>query len=139
MIEFAANYGQSLDDPTIRRLYAIGRDDRDPVVRVARSRASSCRRVNDPVTFAAAVAEATSPQDNHIARLLRLDQANDVARDGRHDPSVFRLVAVAVVNVRHRTGLVIGDPVHRVAAKAESSDRGQAGSPEIMWCGALDP
>ena len=34
MIEFAANYGQSLDwtvlgdlDPTIRRLYAIGHDD----------------------------------------------------------------------------------------------------------------
>ena len=42
MIEFAANYGQSLDwivlgdlDPTIRRLYAIGHDDRDPAERVA--------------------------------------------------------------------------------------------------------
>ena len=42
LIEFAANYGQSLDwivlgdlDPTIRRLYAIGHDDRDPAVRVA--------------------------------------------------------------------------------------------------------
>ena len=42
LIEFAANYGQSLDwivlgdlDPTIRRLYAIGHDDRDPLVRVA--------------------------------------------------------------------------------------------------------
>jgi len=35
LIEFAANYGQSLDDPTISRLYAIGHDDRDPAVRVA--------------------------------------------------------------------------------------------------------
>jgi len=41
LIEFAANYGQSLDwivlgdlDPTIRRLYAIGRDD-DPAAMVA--------------------------------------------------------------------------------------------------------
>ena len=40
LIEFAA--GQSLDwivlgdlDPTIRRLYAIGHDNRDPAVRVA--------------------------------------------------------------------------------------------------------
>ena len=42
MIEFAANYGQSLDwivlgdlDPTVRRLYVIGHDDRDPAVMVA--------------------------------------------------------------------------------------------------------
>jgi hypothetical protein len=42
LIEFAANYGQSLDwivlgdlDPTVRRLHAIEHDDRDPAVRVA--------------------------------------------------------------------------------------------------------
>ena len=42
LIEFAANYGQSLDwivlgdlDPTIRRLYAIGHDDDDLAVMVA--------------------------------------------------------------------------------------------------------
>jgi hypothetical protein len=42
LIEFAGNYGQSLDwivlgdlDPTIRRLYAIGHDDDDPAVMVA--------------------------------------------------------------------------------------------------------
>jgi hypothetical protein len=42
LIEFAANYGQSLDwivlgdlDPTIRRLSAIGHDDGDPAVMVA--------------------------------------------------------------------------------------------------------
>jgi hypothetical protein len=50
LIEFAANYGQSLDwivlgdlDPTIRRLYATGHDDDDPVVMVARGRARSSR------------------------------------------------------------------------------------------------
>ena len=42
LIEFAANYGQSLDwivlgdlDPTIRRVYAIGHDDDDPAAMVA--------------------------------------------------------------------------------------------------------
>ena len=42
LIEFAANYGQSLDwivlgdlDPTIRRLSAIGHDDDHPAVMVA--------------------------------------------------------------------------------------------------------
>jgi hypothetical protein len=42
LIEFAANYGQSLDwivlgdlDPTIRRLYAIGHDNDDPAAMVA--------------------------------------------------------------------------------------------------------
>ena len=42
LIEFAGNYGQSLDwivlgdlDPTIRRLSAIGHDDDDPAVMVA--------------------------------------------------------------------------------------------------------
>ena len=42
LIEFAANYGQSLDwillgdlDPTIRRLYAIEHEDDDPAAMVA--------------------------------------------------------------------------------------------------------
>jgi len=42
LIEFAANYGQSLDwivlgdlDPTIRRLYEIGHDDDDSAAMVA--------------------------------------------------------------------------------------------------------
>ena len=42
LIEFAADLGQSLDwivlpdlDPTIRRLCAIGHDDRDPAERLA--------------------------------------------------------------------------------------------------------
>ena len=62
-----------------------------------------------------------------------------MARDGRHDPLVLRRVAVAVVDVGHRTGLVIGDPVHRVAAEAEPGDPGQAGAPQIVRRGALDP
>jgi len=88
---------------------------------------------------AAAAAEATSPQDNHVARLLRLDQANDVARYGRHDPLVFFSIAMSVVDVGHRLGLVIGDAVHRVAAEAEPCDRGQAGTPQIVRRGSLDP
>ena len=78
--------------------------------------ARSCRWVNDLVTFAAAAAEATSPQADHVARSRPLNEAEDVPSDGRHDPSVFPLVAVAVVNVGHRIGLVIRDPVERVAA-----------------------
>jgi hypothetical protein len=42
LIEFAANYGQSLNwivlgdlDPTIRRLYAIEHEDDDPAAMVA--------------------------------------------------------------------------------------------------------
>ena len=61
-----------------------------------------------------------------------------MARDGRHDPPVLLGVAVAVVDVGHRTGPVIGDAVHRVAAEAEPGDRRQAGSPQIVRRGALD-
>ena len=60
-------------------------------------------------------------------------------RHGRHDPLVLVGVAVAVVNVGHRAGLVIGDPVHRVAAEAEPGDPRQAGAPQIVRRGALDP
>jgi hypothetical protein len=60
-------------------------------------------------------------------------------RGGRHDPLVLILVAVAVIDVGHRRRLVIGDPVHRVAAEAESGDPCQAGAPQIMRRDALDP
>ena len=60
-------------------------------------------------------------------------------RHGRHDPLVLLRVAVAVVDVGHRAGPVIGDPVHRVAAEAEPGDPRQAGAPQIVRRGALDP
>ena len=37
-------------------------------------------------------------------------------RHSRHDPPVFIGITVPVVNVRHLTGLVIGEAVHRMAA-----------------------
>ena len=60
-------------------------------------------------------------------------------RHGRHDPLVLVGIAVAVVDVGHRAGAVIGDAVHRVAAEAEPGDPRQAGAPQIVRRGALDP
>ena len=59
-------------------------------------------------------------------------------RHRRHDPLVLVGIAVPVVNVGHRAGPVIGDPVHRVAAEAEPGDPRQAGAPQIVRRGALD-
>ena len=61
-----------------------------------------------------------------------------MVRDGLRDPSVLRFIAVPVVNVRHRTGLVIGDPVHRVAAEAEPGNHRWRSAPQIMWRGGLN-
>jgi len=62
-----------------------------------------------------------------------------VPRHGRHDPPILFGITVAVVDVGHRAGLVIGDPVHRIAAETEPGDARQTGSPEIVRCGAFDP
>ena len=80
-----------------------------------------------------------SPQADHVARRRPLDEADHVPRHRRHDPLVLVGVAVAVVDVGHRAGAVIGDPVHRVAAEAEPGDPCQAGAPQIVRRGALDP
>ena len=45
---------------------------------------------------------------------------------------------MAVVDVSHRSGAVIGDPAHRVAAEAKPGDPRQAGTPQVVRRGALD-
>ena len=80
-----------------------------------------------------------SPQDDDIARLGPLDDAQYVPRDGRHDPLVLIRIAVAVVNVGHHAGAVIGHAVHRVTAEAKPGDPRQAGAPQVVRRDALDP
>jgi len=76
---------------------------------------------------------------DHVARLGPLDDAQDVSRNGRHDALVLIGIAVAVVNVGHRAGAVIGHAVHRVAAEAKPGDPRQAGAPQVVRRDALDP
>ena len=78
------------------------------------------------------------PQADHVARRRPFDEADHVPRHGRHDPLVLVGIAVAIIDVGHLTGPVIGDAVHRVAAEAEPGDPRQAGSPQIVRRGALD-
>jgi hypothetical protein len=47
-------------------------------------------------------------------------------RHRRHDAPILVGVAVAVVHIGHRTGTVIGNPVHGIAAEAEPGDPGEA-------------
>jgi len=79
-----------------------------------------------------------SPQADDVANRGPVDEADYVPRHRRHDPPVLIGVAMAVVNIGDAAGPVIGDPVHRIAAKAEPGDPRQAGSPQIVRCDALD-
>jgi hypothetical protein len=67
-------------------------------------------------------------QADHVAGRSPFNEPGQVPCHGGHDAPVFFTITVAVVDVGHRAGLVIGDPVHRIAAKAEAGDRGQAGA-----------
>ena len=74
-----------------------------------------------------------SSQADHVARRRPFDEVDHVPRHGRHDPLVLIGIAVAVVDVRHLAGLVIGHPVHRIAAEAKSGDPRQATSPQVEF------
>ena len=62
------------------------------------------------------IPDDASPQADHVARRRPFDETDHVPRHRRHDPPVLIGTAVAVVNVGHRAGPVIGHAVHRVAA-----------------------
>ena len=70
------------------------------------------------------------PQADHVARRRPFDETDHVPRHGRHDPLVLVAIAVAVIDVGHAAGPVIGHAVHRVAAEAKPGDPRQAGAPK---------
>ena len=71
-----------------------------------------------------------SAQADDVANRGPVDEADHVPRHRRHDPPVLIGIAMAVVNIGDTAGPVIGDPVHRIAAKAEPGDPRQAGAPQ---------
>ena len=57
--------------------------------------------------------------------------------NGFHDPLVLVGILMPVVNAGDATFFVILNPVHRVATKPETSDRGAVGPPQIVGRGPL--
>ena len=79
------------------------------------------------------------PQADHVRGRRALDEVEDQPRHRRHDPLVLVGVAVPVVDVGHLAGLVVRHPVHGVAPEAQPRDHRQAGAPQVVGRGALDP